>query len=250
MPATRPPLVGVTSRHADPAWNARWTQNYLDRLAEAGAQAVLLAPDAPAALPDGTTFAPDDAGRLPDALLDRLDGLILAGGGDVHPDYFGDVLNGADEAGIDRRRDEMELALSRGALARDLPLFGICRGCQVLNVAAGGALVQHFDGHRADPSDPTFHAVRVAEGSRLHALVGAAALQVNTYHHQGVDPMRLAPAFTPAAVDAEAGWLIEAFESASHRWLLGVQWHPERTFELPAAHRRLWESFIDACNNK
>lgn len=250
MPATRLPLVGVTSRHADSAWNARWTQNYLNRLADVGGRAVLLAPDAPAVLPDGTAFAPDDAGRLPDALLDRLDGLILAGGGDVHPDYFGDVLNGADESSIDRRRDEMELALGRGALARDLPVFAICRGCQVLNVAAGGGLVQHLDGHRADPSDPYFHAVRVAQGSRLHTLVGAPSLQVNTYHHQGIDPVRLAPAFAPVAVDAEADWLIEAYESTAHRWLLGVQWHPERTFELPAAHRSLWESFVAACNDK
>jgi putative glutamine amidotransferase len=248
--AGSPFVVGVTARSGAADWVAHNTHNYLMRLAELGATAVVLAPDAPACLPRGATYHPDAEGRLPDAVLDDLDGLILAGGGDVDPRHFGQPLAGADPASIDAPRNALELALGRAALARDLPLFGICRGCQVLNVAAGGVMVQHIDGHRAPLDAPWLHDVPVTPGSRLAALLGTATLAVNTYHHQGVDRRTLAPLFMPAAYDAQQGWLIEAYESPRHRWVVGVQWHPERSFELPAAHQRLWESFADACRRQ
>ena len=239
--------VGVTAKHGDAAWNARWTQNYLDRVTELGAVPVVLAPDAPAVLPDGTTFQPDSAGRLPAEVLDRLDGLILAGGGDVDPSYFGAELNGADPSSIDRRRDELELNLARPAMATDLPVFGICRGCQVLNVAAGGRLVQHLDGHRSLPDAPIYHRVNFVAETPVRALTEQAAIEVNTYHHQGVDRSGLAPAFIPAGFADPDGWLIEAYASPTHRWVMGFQWHPERLFELPDAHREIWRSFAVAC---
>ena len=239
--------IGVTAKSGAAAWVAENTKNYLAVLRAQGAVPVVLSPDVATTLPDGTTFPPDDQGRLPDALLDRLDGLILSGGGDVHPQYFGQELDGAEVKNIDLRRDELELALARAAMARDLPLFGICRGCQVLNVAAGGAMVQHLDGHRSPADSTAFHEVAIVRGSRFHQLVGRDRLPVNTFHHQGMDQASMAPLFTPVALADPDQWLVEAYESPTHRWLLGVQWHPERVFELDDTHRQLWASFLEAC---
>jgi putative glutamine amidotransferase len=241
----RPLWIGITTRHGDPTWLAENTRNYIARVREAGHEPVILSPDHPAILPDGRTLAPDTAGRLPAGLPAALDGLIL------DPRYFQAPLAGADPDSIDPKRDELELALAQEALAEDLPLFGICRGCQVLNVAAGGGMVQHFDGHRTPQGDATrFHGVAVTPASRLQAITGVDEFTVNTFHHQGLDLATLAPIFVPAAVALPDPWLVEAYESAAHRWVLGVQWHPERSFELDEPHRRLWESFFAACRRR
>lgn len=243
----RKPVVGITTRFGDPDRVNRNAANYLSAAAQAGAIAVVLSPDAPARFPDGAVFEPDEQGRLPKAVLDHVDGLVLAGGGDVDPKYFGAELNGANEAGIDHKRDELELTLARDAMERDLPIFGICRGCQVLNVAAGGGMVQHFDGHRSPKENPRLHDVVLVNGTRTGTLIGQERLAVNTYHHQGMSADEMAPCFVTTGWADPDSWLVEAFESPSHRWLIGVQWHPERLFELPDAHLRLWQSFVDAC---
>ena len=246
----RPLWIGITTRRGDAEWVQKNTRNYVAVVRDAGAEPIILSPDTPAALPDGRTFTPDARGRVGTAVLDSLDGLILSGGGDVHPRYFGQPLAGAEPESIDLLRDELEIELAQAALTQDLPLFGICRGCQVLNVAAGGSMVQHFDGHRTPEGGPTnFHDVAIAPGSRLYAIVGDGALLVNTFHHQGLDAGALAPIFAPAAVAQPDAWLVEAYESQSHRWVIGVQWHPERHFELEDGHRRIWQSFFDACSN-
>ena len=248
---SRPLLIGLTTRHGNTAWVERNSRNYLAMLADLGATPVLLSPDEAAKVPGGPTFHPDAQGRLPEAVLDHLDGLILSGGGDVHPRYFGAALAGADPESISEARDELELLLARQALAQDLPLFGICRGCQVLNVAAGGGMVQDFPNHRSSLENPVLHDVALPESSRLAQIVGSTSLAVNTYHHQGVDHATLAPGMRVAAqATAPDDWLVEAFESPTHRWVVGVQWHPERIFELPAAHRQIWESFMFACRER
>jgi len=239
--------IGVTTKSGEAAWVQENTKNYLAVLRDYGALPVILSPDLPAQWPDGTTFTPDAQGKLPAAVLDRLDGVILSGGGDVHPSYFGQELNGADVERIDLRRDELELDLARQAMQRDLPLFAICRGCQVLNVAAGGAMVQHFEGHRSPADSTAYHDVAIVAGSRFAQIVERDRLSVNTFHHQGLDQASLAAAFVPVGVAEPDSWLIEAFESPSQRWLLGVQWHPERLFELADGHRQLWTSFLAAC---
>lgn len=247
---TKPLWIGVTTRHGDPEWVQTNTRNYLQVLQSYGAVPVVLSPDCPTTLPDGSTLHPDTAGRLPAAVLDHLQGLILSGGGDVHPQYFGQELNGAEPESIDLKRDELELELSQAALARDLPIFAICRGCQVLNVAAGGGMVQHLPGHRSPKESTAYHDVVIAPDSRFQAIVGAQRLPVNTFHHQGMDLATMAPLFTPSALAQPDEWLVEAYESRSHRWVIGVQWHPERIFELADEHRRLWDSFIAACQQK
>ena len=244
---TNPLWIGVTTRHGDPAWVQTNTRNYLQVLQSYGAVPVILSPDCPTTLPDGSTLYPDEAGRLPATVLDCLHGLILSGGGDVHPKYFGQALNGAEPESIDLKRDELELQLSQQALARDLPIFAICRGCQVLNVAAGGGMVQHLPGHRSPQESTAYHDVIIAPDSRFHAIVGTQRLPVNTFHHQGVDLATMAPLFTATALAQPDEWLVEAYESRNHRWVIGVQWHPERVFELEESHRRLWASFLAVC---
>lgn len=247
---SRPLWIGVTSRHGSPEWLQQNARNYLAMIASYQAMPVALTPDHPAILPDGNCFAPGAEGRLSEDVLDHLDGLILSGGGDVAPHYFKQALDGAEEATIDVKRDELEIGLAQAALARNLPLFAICRGCQVLNVAAGGAMIQHFDGHRSPADGATrFHAVRVAEESRLRTIVATDRFDVNTFHHQGLDQAALAPGFQWAALAEPDAWLVEAYESPTHAWVFGVQWHPERIFELGDAHQRLWESFVVACRS-
>lgn len=244
----RPLWIGITSRHGSPEWLQQNARNYLAMVASYRALPVAITPDRPVVLPDGERFTPDADGRVPDAVLDRLDGLILSGGGDVHPRYFGQEQDGAEDETIDVRRDELEIGLGQAALTRNLPVFGICRGCQVLNVAAGGAMIQHFDGHRTPADGATrFHPVRVEQDSKLFAIVATEQFDVNTFHHQGLDRDSLAPHFRAAAIADPDAWLVEAYESTQHKWVVGVQWHPERIFELGDAHRRLWESFVQAC---
>ncbi len=158
-----------------------------------------------------------------DDVPDDIDGVCLPGGGDVDPQRYGEPDAGVDRATVNAARDEVELALAARALERDLPVLAICRGFQLLNVAMKGRLVQDVPGHRA--SDHATHRVTAARGTRLAAACGTAPMAVNSRHHQAVTANELAPGLVPTAV---VGELIEAFESAGHRWVVGVQWHPER----------------------
>jgi putative glutamine amidotransferase len=252
MHSTQPSLiVGVTSRHGSREWNSEHTKNYLNTLVDFGVTPVILSPDEPAQLPSGEIYTPDAKGRLNPEILNHLHGLLLSGGGDVDPKYFGAELDGAEEKSIDHGRDELELGLARAALEMDMPIFGICRGCQVLNVAAGGSMIQHFDGHRSPRKGITnYHDVMVASQTRFHQIVGEESFAVNTFHHQGMDRASIAPIFTPSALASPDSWLVEAYESPTHGWVLGVQWHPERTFELSDPHLRLWHSFLAACTDR
>jgi putative glutamine amidotransferase len=111
-------------------------------------------------------------------------------------------------------------------------------------------MIQHFDGHRSPKGSTAFHDVVVTPQSRFHQIVGEDALVVNTFHHQGMDRGSIAAIFTPSAIAAPDSWLVEAYESPTHDWVIGVQWHPERTFELEVPHLRLWQSFLNACTDR
>ena len=241
--------IGITSKSGDPEWVEKRSTNYVAALARRSVVGIILSPDAPAVLPDGTTYTPDQAGRLGNEILAQLDGLVLSGGGDVDPALFGAPMNGANPKAIHAGRDELELALTRAALARDMPTFGICRGCQVMNVAGGGGMVQHFEGHRSSKEQVTLHDVRLQRGTLIHTIVGADNIPVNTYHHQGVDLETLADGFVASGMADPDSWLVEALESPHHRWALGVQWHPERLHELAQPHHQLWDSFVSACHD-
>ena len=126
----------------------------------------------------------------PEGLLDRLDGVIIAGGADIDPATYDESMHPA-TAGVRADRDAAELPLAKAALARNLPVLGICRGAQILNVARGGTLVQHLpdlvghQNHRPAPGVYGVHKVRTAEGSRMAGAIGVSAI-VRSYHHQGI----------------------------------------------------------------
>jgi putative glutamine amidotransferase len=207
------PLIGV-STYLETA--ARWgvweleaallPAGYPRLVQRAGGLAAMLPPD----LPDHAA-----------ATVARLDGLVIAGGPDVDPARYG--------AGRDPRcgppapaRDAWELALIRAALAADVPVLGICRGMQLLNVALGGTLVQHLDGHAEVVGVFGGHPVKPVPGTRYAAAVPEET-DVPTYHHQAVD--RLGEGLVPSAHAADG--TVEAVELPGPRYALGVQWHPE-----------------------
>ncbi|MFJ8053841.1 gamma-glutamyl-gamma-aminobutyrate hydrolase family protein [Streptomyces luteogriseus] len=163
---------------------------------------------------------PDDTRYAADAVA-RLDGLVIAGGPDVEPVRYGaerEPRTGPPAP----ERDAWELALIEAALAARVPLLGICRGMQLLNVALGGTLVQHIDGHAEVVGVFGGHAVKPVPGS-LYAGVVPEETFVPTYHHQAVD--RLGEGLIPSAYAADG--TVEAVELPSADWVLGVQWHPE-----------------------
>jgi putative glutamine amidotransferase len=207
---------------------ARWTvwereafllsRAYVDAIQAAGGLALMIPPDA--------STAAD-----PDAVLDVLDGLVLAGGADVDPAAYGAAPHRC-TTGTRPERDAAELPLARRAVARDLPLLGICRGMQVLNVALGGTLIQHLPddlGHgdhrrHLGSFEDADHDVRLAPGSLAARACGELRHATKSHHHQAID--RLGDGLVAS------GWsvldeLAEAIEVPASRWALGVQWHPE-----------------------
>lgn len=207
-------------------------QSYHARVREAGGEPVDLHPAI--AVP-------------PERVIEGLAGLVICGGPDINPARYGQTPH-PETTGIDDERDALEIALIRLAMARDLPLFAICRGHQALNVACGGPLLQHIegDGHRAldgGTGESRFHDVIIAEGSRLHRLLGVRRVRANSRHHQAVTAEGVAAGLVPTAWSPDG--LVEGLESPSHRWLLGVQWHPERD-EVKDAFQALFHDFVRA----
>lgn len=235
------PLIGIPTVHdvsAPETMPERFSMSrpYLAALEAAGAAPVLL----PLALGADTLRS----------VVARLDGLFLAGGGDVNPACYDRQPHSATD-GIDRLRDETEITLTRWALERDLPLFGVCRGIQMLNVAAGGTLIQDVQAfipdairHQYAPEKPrsfAAHAVLTTAHSRLAGLLGATA-QVNSFHHQAVE--QPAPGFSVTALAPDG--VIEALELPSHRFVLGVQWHPEGLVGSDRTMLAMFEAFVQA----
>jgi putative glutamine amidotransferase len=188
------------------------------------------------------------------AIYERLDGLLLAGGVDVHPRHYGEAVH--EKCGeIDEARDAVELTLTRWALAEGLPILAICRGIQVLNVAAGGTLYQDIAAQMPDslkhdywpdyPRNLLPHQVTVNNDSHLAAILGGTQMAVNSLHHQAVKD--LAPNFTVVARSPDG--LIEAIEVNDHPFALGVQWHPEELLEDAPPMRRLFEEFVSAARS-
>jgi putative glutamine amidotransferase len=216
----RRPRITLALARPDTELRRRARARYVAAIERAGAEVVAIDPDDP---------IPSD-----------FDGVCVSGGDDIDPTLYGEPDQGCETVSPDR--DALEIALVRRARERDLPILGICRGFQMLNVAFGGSLVQHVEGHRpADVEGVVAHRVSVADGSRLAAATTAAAHVVNSRHHQAITLERLAPGLVATAM---VGDLVEAFESRADRWVVGVQWHPERTLEVDPAAARIFEAFV------
>jgi putative glutamine amidotransferase len=174
--------------------------------------------------------------------LAGLDGLVLAGGSDIDPAMYGAPRH-PETGEPDPARDSLEIFLLREALERDLPVLAICRGLQLLNVALGGTLVQHIEGHRY-PDQPDVHPITIASHSRLRSILEVDEFVVNSRHHQCVDRVASGLVVVARAPDN----VVEALELPGKRFVLAVQWHPEDRTDGPDA--RLFEAFRDAAGVK
>jgi putative glutamine amidotransferase len=232
------PVIGLTSYLEPARWGA-WELpaalipwNYVNKLQAAGASVVILPPDA------------DNH-----EAISRLDGLVMAGGADIEPARYG----APHQEGTDKPRTERnasELGLYRAAREANLPVFGICRGLQIMAVAHGGSLHQHLPDlvgntlHRDAPGTFNNHGASFTPGSLIADLVGATEVTVNSSHHQAVD----SPGDLTVTGYAEDG-TIEVCEDPSAEFVLGVQWHPEFSDDETISEN-LFQAFVKACANR
>jgi putative glutamine amidotransferase len=226
------PVIGVT--------RCSRLDDYLRSVEEAGARARVL-----------------EVSESPRAVLEQVDGVLLTGGGDVDPVFYGEERHPT-VYDAEPGRDEFEIDLARRAVTADVPLLAICRGSQVLNVAAGGTLVQDIPSgvpselaHSVDvPKDCLAHDIRIVANSRLHAALGDAVdvgctCRVNSRHHQSVGT--LGGRFVASAVAADG--VIEAIEAPDARFCVGVQWHPENFWQT-GEFRGLFDAFVAAARER
>lgn len=231
------PLIGITLDSEDGAAGA-WSRYPWYALRQNYARSVAAAGGVPVALPHEAA--------LVEAYLDRIDGLLVTGGAfDVDPARFGATGRHETVRTKDARTD-FEWAMVEGALARDMPVLGICGGQQLLHVVLGGTLIQHIpdavpgalEHEQTNPRHEAGHTVRIEKGSLLHRICGVTETRVNSAHHQAAADCPAGVAVVALAPDG----VIEAIESRRHRFALGVQWHPE--FFIDPADERIFAAFV------
>jgi putative glutamine amidotransferase len=220
----RRPVIGMCTALERARWSA-WDQsavllahNYVQAVQQAGALAMMLPPD-------------ERTIEDPEQVLAVIDGLMLTGGADIDPASYGAQPH-AETVDTVPERDAFEIALARAAIERDLPVLGICRGMQLINVARGGTLVQHLPEHLGHQEhrrvlgsfDGSDHEVLLSEGSLAARAAGELAHATKSHHHQGID--RLGEGLLVSGVSI-LDQLPEAVELPDRRFVLGVQWHPE-----------------------
>ena len=225
--SSRRPLIGITCGSIGEGERVKYGQSrsYVKAIEEAGGVPLLIPPQSSI-----------------DELFEILDGILFTGGGDLEPTLYDPEDRGSE--GIDSERDGLELALARRAADSGLPMLGICRGQQLINVALDGGLLQDVDEHRQDaPRAAASHTVEVEPGSRLAEIIGEQ-VEVNTFHHQVVDPERLGRGLKVTAFSSDGQRFIEGLESEDGK-ILAVQWHPEDMTDQEWS-RRLFRRLIDS----
>ncbi len=231
--------VAAVAHQREPAVAEQKNRLYAASVARQGASPIMV---------DATTPVADRA-----AAFAAMDGLLLSGGADVDPARYGRPSQGS--TGIEPDRDALEADAWAAAQERGLPVLGICRGFQAINVLSGGTLLQDVDGHTG-PSwghgPAATHPLRVAPGTRLARLLfptnaRGGVVRVNSYHHQAIRATDLAPRLVASAwAGSPAGDLVEGLEAADGRFVIGIQCHPERTESTIPAFERLFAVFVDA----
>lgn len=222
------PIIGITcSKNAE--GKIAMSQHYLNSVWEAGAIGVFLA------------YTQDEQKLAEYAQI--FDGFLFGGGDDIDPARYGETVM-FDNVEIDADRDAFELGLYKYAKPTGKPILGICRGLQLLNVAEGGTLYQHIDGHRQEkPGTETEQKTLVTPGSMLHTLTGEQEIYTNSFHHQNIKD--IAPSLVVNAT-SEDGY-IEAVHMPEHKYYFAVQWHPEIFRQSSEAMQKVFKSFVDAC---
>lgn len=230
------PFIGITTYHRNEKGQIYLPGQYADSVRRAGGIPLLIQPGEP---------------QL-ETLMSVLDGLILSGGGDVDPALYTDTEH-EQVYWVDQERDQFEIALTQRALESDKPLFCICRGIQVLNVALGGTLLTHIPddiknaiAHRQPPREPIQHPVEVDPNSQLAAVMQASQINTASWHHQAIDI--LAPGLKVVAVASDG--VIEAVEMPDKSYLLAVQWHPELTAEEDQSQQNLFRELVELAGAK
>ncbi|NJR14602.1 MAG: gamma-glutamyl-gamma-aminobutyrate hydrolase family protein [Calothrix sp. CSU_2_0] len=233
---SRHTLIGITTYGRQEAIPFSLPSAYIDAVRQAGGTPILL--------------PPGESNII--ALLEPLDGVIIAGGGDINPEHY----NGSQHPSIysvDCDRDLFELNLARFAIDNHLPILGICRGLQILVVASGGSLIPHIPDeygvdvmHRFEPEPgirkPSEHMVTIKASSRLANLIQKTQIPVVSWHHQAVNNL---PNNWLAVAHATEDGVIEAIEHQHHPWALGVQWHPEMSLNDPN-HQCIFQGFVES----
>ncbi len=229
MTRDKSPVIGITTRRMDAGARRLDVvdQAYGTAIWHAGGTAHLL---------------PRPPGAAGDRGLAGLDGLLLTGGGDVDPDRYGHAPS-PEIGGVDPDRDDWEIGLVQQALGLGMPVLGVCRGCQVVNVALGGTLIQHLPAHSPLPHlvverESVAHRVRIEPCTQLFAVEGQDTLGVNSVHHQAVDAIGEGLRATAWAEDGT----VEGIEHLTYP-VIGVQWHPENLLDH-AAHRAVFEWLV------
>ena len=223
----RRPLIGITCGSIGEGGRVKYGQNrsYVKAIEDAGGVPLLIPPQASI-----------------NEVFEVLDGILFTGGGDVEPTLYDPEDRGSE--GIDSERDRLELALARRAADEGLPIFGICRGQQLINVALDGGLIQDIGAHQQDEArEAATHAVEIAPGSHLAQAIGER-VDVNTFHHQVVDPERIGRGLKVSAFSVDGARFIEGLESEDGK-ILTVQWHPEDLTDREWA-RRLFRRLVEA----
>jgi putative glutamine amidotransferase len=239
------PLIGVTTFRdcADKGGISRAKVN------ETYIQSVIQAGGIPLLIPVGLRES-----ELPD-LCASLDGFLFTGGDDINPAiYHGNPHPSVDVS--DDGRDSLELTLVKLVIDRKIPFLGICRGCQMMNIALGGTLYTDIKDQKLDarrhsylspfPRDQLVHMVLITQDSLLASITGKTELNVNSLHHQGIN--RVSPQLKPTALSSEDG-LVEALEFPDHPFALGVQWHPEELLVYPEM-RAIFQALVVASSGR